>query len=73
MLALHEHEDAGNHVSGDDEVLGVEGVMLDAEGQQLEDQVQQLHGARIVVQRLVVGRVRQQRRCRRRKTETMTS
>ena len=63
MFALHQDQDPCHHVPGDDEVLGVEGVVLDAEGEQLEHQVEQLDGGRVVMQRLLVSRVGEQRRC----------
>ena len=61
MFGFHENENPSKQIFVEDVVLDVIGVMLDEEGEQLQDQTLQLNGARIVLLRTISGCVCQQR------------
>ena len=61
MFGFHENENPSEQIFVEDVVLDVIGVMLDEEGEQLQDQALQLNGAGVVLLRTISGCVGQQR------------
>ena len=53
MPGVHEDEDSPEEIFVEDVVLDVVGVVLNAEGEQLQDEAEQLHRARVHAQLLL--------------------
>lgn len=61
MPRPHEDENAAEEIAVQDVVLNVVSVVLDAEGEQLENEAEQLNGGIVLLDRSIASRVGQQR------------